>query len=919
MYFLNAVDQSATGIRAKVLLGMLVLMVGSSILKGDEADAFFDDSRVHEIRLTFDDADWYTTLYNSHANDVEDPYFPAAFEGDGVSIDKIGVRFKGNSSFRVNSIKKSIKLDFDEYDEENDELSFFGLKKLNLNNSFKDPTMLREKLILDFGRQYVPTIRAVHTRVYINDEYIGLYVAVEQVDKNFIEANFGSDEDGNLYKGAASDDVTGGPQSDFGSDLVWEGSEESAYYDHYQLKTNEEANDYSGLVSFIDVLNNGDPASFPEELEPLLDVDNALASIAINSLFMNLDSYNGSAHNYYVYQSDTDGQFSHIFWDMNEAFGSFLRFWSGSDPLETDPFWHPTTESRPLMEQLWENEDYAQRYLAYHARMLREGFDVETMMARVEELAGIIRTDVYADPNKEYSDANFESNLYNNVGAIYGLETFIEGRVAFLEQALDAYATQSDLKINEVVSLNDGGYLDTSGEAEPWIELYNPGLGEVSLSGLYFTDSELDKTKWALPAQILDDGEYVVFWLDGESSEGVYNANFTADPSGGNLYLYDSAGSLIDRFEYPALEIGNSYQRYPDGGDNVIYSDRSTPAEENQISEEPSVSLFINEILAQNDTVLQDPAGTGFPDWFEIYNPNPYTVDLSGMYLTDNTSIPLQWKIPEGVEIDGEGYLLIWADNDEEQGPTHTNFKLSTEGEELALYDSDINGNVLIDHVVFGQQTADVSYGRDPDGSDSFGLFEVPTPGAGNAGLEILSEGVNYHVGIGATIFLSAEVEGFGTLNYQWLLNGNPIQDATGVSLEIGSIAAEQAGDYALSVSNGHSIVSGDIAYVMVDVLDPNGDSDDDGVDNMLESAFGMNATVPDAYLLPTFTYNDGTVGFSAEVYRDDLYCFVESSDDLNSWSIEQTLTPGAGLWLFSVPVSEGENKFFRMRMSDAN
>ena len=165
----------------QIALGLILVSPLVNRAYADEAESFFDDSYVHEIRLTFEDSNWYSTLYNSHNSDVDDPYFPASFSGDGVTINQVGVRFKGNSSFNGNSIKKSIKIDFDEYDEENEELTFFGLKKLNLNNSFKDPTMLREKLFADFAAQYVPTIRMVHTRVYINDEYIGLYVATEPV------------------------------------------------------------------------------------------------------------------------------------------------------------------------------------------------------------------------------------------------------------------------------------------------------------------------------------------------------------------------------------------------------------------------------------------------------------------------------------------------------------------------------------------------------------------------------------------------------------------------------------------------------------------------------------------------------------------------------------------------------------------
>jgi len=132
--------------------------ISSAVAPDDDADLFFDDSYVHEIRICFDDPDWYDALYDGHANDPDDPYFPARFEAEGVVLDPTGVRFKGNSSFGIQSVKKSFKIDFDEYDEDNDELSFLGLKKLNLNNGFKDPTMLREKLFLDFAGQFVPTI-----------------------------------------------------------------------------------------------------------------------------------------------------------------------------------------------------------------------------------------------------------------------------------------------------------------------------------------------------------------------------------------------------------------------------------------------------------------------------------------------------------------------------------------------------------------------------------------------------------------------------------------------------------------------------------------------------------------------------------------------------------------------------------------
>ena len=83
------------------------------------------------------------------------------------------------------------------------------------------------------------------------------------------------------------------------------------------------------------------------------------------------------------------------------------------------------------------------------------------------------------------------------------------------------------------------------------------------------------------------------------------------------------------------------------------------------------------------------------------------------------------------IEISGEGHLLIWTDDDEEDGYLHTNFKLSSSGEEIGFFDPDLN---IIDQISFGEQSDDISYGRVTDGSYSWQLFDFPTPGFSNSG-----------------------------------------------------------------------------------------------------------------------------------------------------------------------------------------
>ena len=60
--------------------------------------------------------------------------------------------------------------------------------------------MLHERLSFQVMRQLgIPTQRAAHTRLYVNDEYIGLYMIEETIDKTFLKSHF-SDNEGYLYK-----------------------------------------------------------------------------------------------------------------------------------------------------------------------------------------------------------------------------------------------------------------------------------------------------------------------------------------------------------------------------------------------------------------------------------------------------------------------------------------------------------------------------------------------------------------------------------------------------------------------------------------------------------------------------------------------------------------------------------------------
>ncbi len=151
------------------------------------------------------------------------------------------------------------------------------------------------------------------------------------------------------------------------------------------------------------------------------------------------------------------------------------------------------------------------------------------------------------------------------------------------------------------------------------------------------------------------------------------------------------------------------------------------------LSDEPVAEqplLRINEVMASNATSLADPQGQ-FDDWLEIYNAGDVAVDLAGMWLTDDPAEPTQWKFPaKAAVVAPKGYLVVWADGDVGDTGLHASFRLSAPGEQVCLFAAD--GRTLIDSLTFGEQTADISYGRFPDANDALLFFSEPTPGKAN-------------------------------------------------------------------------------------------------------------------------------------------------------------------------------------------
>ncbi len=298
--------------------------------------------------------------------------------------------------------------------------------------------------------------------------------------------------------------------------------------------------------------------------------------------------------------------------------------------------------------------------------------------------------------------------------------------------------------LNEVMTVNTTGLTDGAGEHEPWIELHNSGATPVSLEGFSLTDDYASLAKWSFPAgATLQPGQFKVIFADGEPGESTateWHTSFRLPPGASSVALSQADGGrprIVDYLNLDPLPANRSYGSCPDGQlfdrQELFYA---TPGAANNCASAP-LQVYVNEWMAANAGFIRDPADDAADDWFEIYNPNNFTVDLGGVYLTDNLGNPYQYQVPANghYTIAPKGFLLVWADGQPGQNSTnrtglHASFSLRQAGEAIGIFAAD---GRRIDAVNFGPQTNNISEGHFPDGTGPIISQPTPTPGATNA------------------------------------------------------------------------------------------------------------------------------------------------------------------------------------------
>ena len=136
--------------------------------------------------------------------------------------------------------------------------------------------------------------------------------------------------------------------------------------------------------------------------------------------------------------------------------------------------------------------------------------------------------------------------------------------------------------------------------------------------------------------------------------------------------------------------------------------------------------IKINEICASNKTYINDYFEKN--DWIELYNTTDKSINVAGMYISDNLNKPQKYQIPsiENVNtvIEPYGYLILWADKLNPISQIHTSFKLGAEGGEVILTSED---GAWCDTLIYPAHNSDFSVGLYPDGGSDLYIMEKQT------------------------------------------------------------------------------------------------------------------------------------------------------------------------------------------------
>ncbi|MEC7745461.1 MAG: lamin tail domain-containing protein, partial [Candidatus Neomarinimicrobiota bacterium] len=341
----------------------------------------------------------------------------------------------------------------------------------------------------------------------------------------------------------------------------------------------------------------------------------------------------------------------------------------------------------------------------------------------------------------------------------------------FLLLSINAYG--QTVQLNEIVSSNASVLYDEDGDTPDWIELHNPSNQTVNLDGFGITDDPGDLSMWIFPSIVIEPDSFLVIFASDKNRTNLV-AQWDAVINWGDSWSYwPGTSAPVSNWDDPGTDIsdwstGPSGFGYGDNDDNTNLGQiisvfaRKTFQIDNptiitkalfHIDYDDGYIAYLNGVEfsrrnmgAPNTEVYYNETTTGLHE-AEIYAggfPEEISIDLNEFPFVsgDNTlAVEVHNYNTSSSDLSCIPFLTLGY-NSEIDNPTephqlmvlpnsylHTNFKISSSGEDLILSDQDEN---VLDTIFTGMVETDMSFGRYFE-SGSWVLFADPTPGSSDS------------------------------------------------------------------------------------------------------------------------------------------------------------------------------------------
>jgi hypothetical protein len=307
-------------------------------------------------------------------------YQPTVFRYEGEVFEDAHIRLKGNPCCSWSGEKMQFVISFNEIDKKK---RFHGLRKIALDAPPYDPSLLRERLSYSVYRDLgLPGSCANSARLVVNGALYGVYTNVEHPDKEYLQRSFGKEgAKGPLYK--------------YGS----------------EPKVNEDKVDLGRLEAFWNAASLGDLAA-------LSDLEQVLASWAVEAVLPDVDGYWAGSGNFYVYDHPTRG-FLHLPWDLDYTFEG------GSPDLDPVAYIVDWGTRPPLFDMVTKDPAGLELFRQAIAKV-RGAYEPSTLVARLDAWSAQIGPHIEAEPNKPFSYGE-------HLAAVEALRAFPAARAAFVD------------------------------------------------------------------------------------------------------------------------------------------------------------------------------------------------------------------------------------------------------------------------------------------------------------------------------------------------------------------------------------------------------------------------------------------------------------------------------------------------------